>query len=172
MTVAGLTDSSENMRQQQAELLSFIARRVRDPSMSDDILQETFVRLLSNGAPGRVANKMAWMKQVALNLIRDHFRKAARHPTQGLTEHLVGDGCPPDEAAIRRENVEMFSQALESLSPLRRAIFIRRKLHGESSRAVAQSLSLTENAVEQHVARAMIILYAEIAKATNRDEGA
>lgn len=140
--------------------------------MSDDIVQETFVRLLSAGAPGGVVNRMAWMKQVALNLIRDHFRKAARHPTQMLTEHIVADACPPDEAAIGRESVELFSQALDRLSPLRRTIFIRRKLHGESSRAVADSLSMTENAVDQHVARAMLFLQSEITKKTTRDRRA
>lgn len=140
--------------------------------MSDDILQETFVRLLSPGAPARVANKMAWMKQVALNLIRDHFRKEARHPTQMLTDQLVGDDCLPDEAAIMRQNVALFSQALERLPPLRRTIFIRRKLHGESTRAVAEALSITENAVDQHVARAMIALYTEMSKGDSRGKRA
>ncbi|ACJ01461.1 RNA polymerase sigma factor [Rhodospirillum centenum] len=160
------------MRQQQAELLSFISRRVRDPWMSDDIVQETFVRFLSIGAPGGVGNRMAWMKQVALNLIRDHFRRVARQPTEMLGDEIADPDCPPDEAAIRQERVAMFAQALDRLPPLRRTIFIRRKLHGESSRAVAESLCLTESAVDQHVARAMLTLQSEIMKKTSRGKRA
>lgn len=44
------------------------------------------------------------------------------------------------------------------MSPLRRDVFIRRRLHGESRQLIAKNLGVSEEAVKKHISRAMDML--------------
>jgi len=66
---------------------------------------------------------------------------------------------------MHRQKVEVFGKALDAMPPLRRDVFIRRRLHGHSTRQIAAELDMNEAAVEKHVVRAMEQLHREMAKA-------
>jgi RNA polymerase sigma-70 factor (ECF subfamily) len=41
------------------------------------------------------------------------------------------------------------------MQPLRREVFIRRRLHGQTHAEIAEALDLTPDAVEKHIVRGM-----------------
>lgn len=62
------------------ELRRFIQGRVTDESLTDDLLQDTFLKIhLGIGGLKDSGKLTAWVYQIARNVISDHFRKVKPH---------------------------------------------------------------------------------------------
>lgn len=157
-----------SLRAQRRDLYQFIVRRTRDPATAEDLVQETFERLLAYEEARTIVDRAALGYRIALNLVRDHFRRASRRPAQALDEDMPCQAPAPEQILMHRQKVEVFGKALNAMPPLRRDVFIRRRLHGHSPRQIAEDLRLSEASVEKHVARALEQLHREIAKAERR----
>ena len=160
-----------SLRAQRDELYHFIVRRTRDPAAADDLVQETFARLLTYERARTVADRAALGYRIALNLVRDHFRSSKRRPTQVLDEEIPCQAPAPEQILMHRQKVEVFGKVLDAMPPLRRDVFIRRRLHGQSTREIAHALAMNEAAVEKHVVRALEQLHREMTKAERRAAG-
>lgn len=148
----------------RTSLYHFILKRVRDPWISEDLVQETLARLLAYARAQTVLDVRALGFRIATNLVRDHFRAANRSDVQPLTEDLVCDKPAQEQVSIHRERIDAFGAALAAMPPLRREVFIRRRLRGQSYSEIADALGLTHAAVEKHVVRALEWLHQEISK--------
>jgi len=160
-----------SVRAQRDDLYSFIVRRTRDPAAADDLVQETFARLLTYERARTVADRAALGYRIALNLVRDHFRSRQRRPVEVLDDDVPCQAPAPEQILMHRQRVEVFGQALDAMPPLRRDVFIRRRLHGQTCRQIAADLGMNEAAVERHVGRALEQLQREVAKAERRRPG-
>jgi RNA polymerase sigma factor (sigma-70 family) len=127
---------SELVRRYHGPLRQFLARQTGDPMLAEDLVQETFTRLLTHqGAPPE--RFRAWVYTIAANLARDTFRSAyhlreqadpfdsetvaagrAITPARALDDDLIAD-------AGRRQVID----ALQGLSPDHRAVVILRFYH-------------------------------------------
>lgn len=141
----------------RASLLRYVGRQVDEAALREDIVQEAFLRFLSfETKPGTVVSNMpALLRRISLNLIRDHFRRAKRAPGAELTEDLA---CPlptADQQIERRQLIALVAEAIKAMPPLRREVFVRRRIHGQSAGEVAQALGLSASAVSNHVVRAL-----------------
>src|SRR5436190_4593864 len=84
-----------------SDLRRFIRRRVSDDHVSDDLLQETFVRVHRNiGTLQEVDRLAAWVYRIARNVIHDHHRRAVS-ATVGLANADPADDCD-DRVGQRR----------------------------------------------------------------------
>jgi RNA polymerase sigma-70 factor (ECF subfamily) len=84
----------EVLREHTRYLKSYALRRVRDPDLADDLVQETFVAALA--AAGRFEGRSAartWLVGILKHKILDAFRQRARSPI------VYGDADLPDPAA-------------------------------------------------------------------------
>ncbi len=62
-------------RAYHAQLLSFIASRVKDKEIAEDILQNVFIKILENIDSLKDMSKMkSWMYRIARNAIIDYYR--------------------------------------------------------------------------------------------------
>ena len=78
-----------------ADLRRFLRRRVPDDHAADDLLQETFVRVHRHlPALADAERVVAWVYQIARNVVRDHFRtdRATNAPVS------LADADPAEEA--------------------------------------------------------------------------
>jgi RNA polymerase sigma factor (sigma-70 family) len=148
----------------RSSLYQFILKRVRDPWISEDLVQETLARLLAYERGQTVLDTRALGFSIATNLVRDHFRERGRGDVQPLTEELVCGSPAQEQVSIHRQRIDAFSRALAAMPPLRREVFIRRRLRGESYSEIGATLGLTNAAVEKHVIRALEWLHQEISK--------
>lgn len=138
-------------------LYRFIQRRVRNAALSEDIVQDTFVRYLGReGSP--VTDVGALMRRIALNLVRDHFRADARRTFEPVDDEHPADTGTPEEMLMFRQRAERFGRILDAMPALQRNVFIHRRLHGLSSKETAERLGLTPAAVDAHVTRALVAL--------------
>lgn len=86
-----------------ADLREFLARRCRDASEVDDVLQETYLRAARHRyaltEPGKLRR---WAMRIAQNVLRDVQRRSSRLPRVDLgeaaLEHLLGSEPDPGGA--------------------------------------------------------------------------
>jgi RNA polymerase sigma-70 factor (ECF subfamily) len=71
----------EGIGKYYAAVQGFVSRLVRQQALAEDLTQETFLRVeRSSSAHRGEASKRTWLFAIALNVVRDHFRAAARTP--------------------------------------------------------------------------------------------
>ena len=146
-------------------LRGFVQGRLgRHHAESDDLVQETFVRLLGYQASSRVNDVKALCFTIARNLLLDHHRAEKRAAHVELDEAIV---CPlptAERILAYRRAVEIMIRALEAMPPLRREIFLRKRLDGCTTAEIGASLDMSLGAVEKHVVRAFADLRVALAK--------
>jgi RNA polymerase sigma-70 factor (ECF subfamily) len=135
------------------ERLYRLARRMsRDPEDARDILQETFLRAARapSSIPFGAASEEAWLVRVLINLCRDRWRQAAarRRLDETADRTLTLAGTDQESALIARSIVW---NALNRLTPRRRAIIVMHELEGNSVHAIARTLRVTSTTVRWHL---------------------
>jgi RNA polymerase sigma factor (sigma-70 family) len=127
---------------------------------ADDLVQETFVRALTNPPARREQPARPWLIRVAMNLSLDFLRKRRRRayvgewlpspvPTESEENPASFDPRAPDQEspAARYEMLESvsfaFLLALEALTPLQRAVLLLRDVFDYSTEETAQVLDLS-----------------------------
>ncbi len=118
MSRAMRDDEFERLYAAEAQgLFAFLAYRTRDRALAEDLLADAFERALrSRGRfDRRRGSEKTWLYAIALNLLRDHVRRAA---AEGRAVERVAYGAPPlgtpDLDAV--EHRDAVQRALLSLS--------------------------------------------------------
>ncbi|WP_176593906.1 RNA polymerase sigma factor [Sphingobium sp. EM0848] len=163
------SDDSE-WRVHRFDLLRYVGRRVDDVALRDDIVQEAITRLLVYQAkPGiTVANIAALLRRISLDLTRDHFRRAGRNRSVALSDELL---CPQpciQERLEQRQLVAIVAGVVKAMPRLRREVFFRRRVEGQSAKEVSQALGISPGAVDAHIARAVLDLHLAMEKIEKR----
>ncbi|NLS25196.1 putative RNA polymerase sigma factor FecI [Sphingomonas sp. S2M10] len=147
----------------RAALHRFVRSRLQDPHDGEDIVQETYIRLYDYRRSRAVADVGAFCFAVARNLVWDHFRRLRAQPRHAeLAEDIA---CPQpcaEEVLDYRQRVEILVRALRVMPPLRREIFLRRRLDGVAVAIIAADLGMSVAAVEKHCVRAVADLRAAL----------
>jgi RNA polymerase sigma factor (sigma-70 family) len=144
------------------ELATFIRGIERDPLAAEDILSETFVRLIEEVRRGRVPDQpRAWLYRVAANLVIDGGRRrAVLARTLGrLVDHRTEP--PADDAVIRGETRREVWTALATL-PVDARTALMLAAHGFSGREVAVALGRSELATRSLICRARLRLREQV----------
>jgi RNA polymerase sigma-70 factor, ECF subfamily len=128
-----------------------LARRlVRDADEARDLVQETFLRAARSpgSVPGEREREVAWLVRVMVNIRRDQWRKmGVRARTSSLVP--VGLQSPhPEPAWLARRTIW---QALDRLSPRRRAVVVLHELEGLAASEIAALLGVSTITVRWHL---------------------
>lgn len=134
-----------------------LARRLT-PSADDalDLVQETFLKAAKsqNSIPLGVPDEEAWLVRVLINSQRDQWRKTStrsRHQTSAFS----ASGPPTDKASFEASVIarDMVWQALDALSPRRRAVLVMHELEGLAISAIASLLGMSAITVRWHLSK-------------------
>lgn len=130
-------------------LWGYLSRACSDPSLADDLLQESYLRFLSaENIPKDPEHCRHYLFRIASNLLVDHFRQSRRIQT-GLTDALS------DTGSDRREiSSSDFYKFFNQLSPGERRLLWLAYVEGFSHREIGNVLSLKENSVRPLLFRA------------------
>src|SRR6267378_4775350 len=130
--------------ERSASLFRYVNRVSGDPALSEDTVQECFVKLHRRGA--MPDDPPAWLMTVANNLLRDAHRGVARRRRLTLAWStdlpLGGDAPRADEPTLAAEQVERVREALDRL-PLRDRQLLLMRHDGYRYREIAHALGLT-----------------------------
>lgn len=121
----------------------------------DDIVQEAYVRVLAAKAKGKLQTPKAFFFAIARNLAIDHVRHrqlARLESLEGNAEFSVlEDNDNVAETAARNHEIEIMTEALQSLPERCRQIMTLRNVYGISQKDVAARLGISVRTVEAQV---------------------
>jgi RNA polymerase sigma-70 factor (ECF subfamily) len=142
----------------EQDLRSFIKRLLPKAHDVDEIAQETFLRAFAAEASEEVLLPRAFLYRIARNLALNERARVVGHNTSSMEDFadldvLVSEDRPDsaDELDGKRR-MAMFAEAISALPPQCRQVFLLRKVHGLSQKAVAERLNISASTVEKHVA--------------------
>jgi len=138
-----------------ARVRSYVHARMANPADADDILQESLARTIRRAGEVDIARPDFYALSIARNLMADHARQQAGTILCEIADSLPCEAPLPDQRLNDRERMAIFSATLAAMPPLRRDIFIRRRIEGQSREAIAQALDMQVEAVKKHITRAM-----------------
>ena len=145
-------------------LYRYALTRVRDHSLAEDMVQETFHAAIKSAArfkPG--LSERAWLMGILKHKVVDHIRKAVRETVVDQTEVLELEksklfqwsGIPtmrpekwhvnPRRAFEQKEFMAVFQDCLSRLKPREHSAFVLRELEDEDTDAICKELDITPN---------------------------
>jgi RNA polymerase sigma factor (sigma-70 family) len=125
-----------------------------DFAASEDVAQEAFLTAWRKFHDLREPERLRpWLAQIARNAALGHLRGTRGHDALEEAVALADDSPAPDEAAANEEEAALVRESLAKLPETYRLPLILFYREGQSVRAVADALSITEDAVKQRLAR-------------------
>lgn len=139
------------------ELVRFLAFRVHDRVLIDDLEQEVYLRLLRLDQVHLIRNPRAYVMRVAANVVADHGRRIAiRTRQETIEEPQTGDG--PFEHFLWRERYERVQRAVAALPDrCRRALILHRR-NGLTYDEIAEELGVSRSMVKKYLKKALLLI--------------
>lgn len=140
---------------QGPRLRAFVRRQVADLSDVEDIVQDTFLELVSAyRLVEPIEHLAAWLMRVARNRIIDRFRARSRQaslrdssgtdvvgsssePSRVLDEWLAPANSEPESAYVREVLADELVAALDELPAQQREVFVAHELDGRTFKELA-----------------------------------
>jgi RNA polymerase sigma-70 factor (ECF subfamily) len=152
--------SFEDVEASLAEpLRRYLRRMVGDPSLAEDLHQETLLRIARglSGYEGRASVKN-WAFAIATRVVADHFRKpeASRELLAiDEAEPVPDGGAPLEQRLVADEMNACIREVIDSLPPDYRAALVLHELEGVTATTAAEILgcSLPTAKIRIHRAR-------------------
>lgn len=130
----------------------------RDADLSEDLVQNVFVRILRYRTVFRGDGEFrTWMFHIARNVSHDHYRKKrvdARDSIEKWKDEIPG-GEDRFTEAQKEDEMKMLSLALEKLPEEKREVLLLSKYQEKKYKEIAELLGCSESAVKVKVFRAL-----------------
>lgn len=140
-------------------LRQFLRQHVGRAADVDDVVQESFIKVLRARSVGQIRSAKAFLFTVARNTACNIFRKQkifAPVPVDELPEWRVLDGEQDVTHAVnRRLQQELLADVVAAFPERCREIFLRRVTDGLSYAEIARELAVSESTVRTQMARAL-----------------
>ncbi len=149
----------------QQSLFNFILFLTKDTTVSEDLLQEVFLKLWNKRKeldPEKSIRSYLYTiaNNLALNHIRDHTLKISKH--QSIDTESIERSSP--QAIF--ENTELskaIAQAISSLSEKNRVTFMMSRYEGYSYKEIAERLDVSVKTIETRMTQALKELRIQLA---------
>ncbi|HKT73445.1 MAG TPA: sigma-70 family RNA polymerase sigma factor [Steroidobacteraceae bacterium] len=141
-------------------LRNCLYRYTRNHSDVEELLQETYARLLTAGASSEpeVRSVRAFALTIARNVAFDWLRHRQVVPIELMADmealDVLDESEQVEEIVNSHQELAMLIQAIQQLPERGRQVFTLRKVYGYSQKEIAARLGISENTVEQHLTKA------------------
>ena len=128
----------------------YLYYRTGDPYIAEDLTADVFLKMVQALPVFRIeaAPFIAWLFQIARNVVIDHYRKSAVHPLAQIDEQLAEpDEGPPGMAELHFASLEL-ARALTRLEESQKDVLILRFIEKMPIAETALILHKTEDAVK------------------------
>ena len=138
-------------------LFRYFCRAAGSAETARDLTQEVFVRVSRGRSPsGPEDGLKPWLFRIAKNLVLDHHRLGRRRPAPVT---LIAE---PSRTASQDTEVAV-NEALASLSPVDRDVFLMREVAGLGYEEIAAACDLSADAVRSRIHRTRLQLRQQLA---------
>ena len=134
----------------------------------DDIVQESYFRLIQAKKAGPIHYVKAFLFATARNVALDLLRRKRIVPMENVTEidrlSVIGEEAGVINSLVRQQELAFLADAIGALPERCRKVLTLRKLYGLSQREIAAQLGIAEHTVEVQVAKGMRRIAATLAR--------
>jgi len=138
-------------------LRAYLCQAFSSQADVDDLVQETYLRVLRARQQGPIRSSKSFLFAVARNAVRDVLRRRAVSRTIPIMENepvsVSEDGSGVVDLVSRRQELALLNEAICALPERCRQVFLLRKIQDLSQKKIAARLGITENTVETLVAK-------------------
>jgi len=142
-------------------LRSFLYQFTRNLADVDELLNETYTRLLIAGRdPNRPVppSIKAFALTIARNLALDRIRRRKVVPIELVADleelNLLDESAQVDEIVNAEQELKLLGAIVEKMPPRQRQAFTLRKVYGYSAQEIADRLRISTDTVNTHLANA------------------
>lgn len=157
-------------------VFNFILRYVRSRETAEDLMQETFLRVIRGaGNYQRQAKFTTWLYTIARNLCVDQSRRAKHRKAQSLDapmsssadsgtllDVIANDDLASDRQTVSNELRVKMEEALARLSEDQREVFMMRQFLDMPFKEIADVVGVPENTVKSRMRYALEKLRLEL----------
>ena len=144
----------------ESVLRACLYRYARNVSDVEELLQETYARLLTAGSSNEpeVRSVRAFSLTVARNVAFDWLRHKQVVPIELVADmeamDILDERDQIDQIVNSHQELMMLIKAVQQLPERCRQVFTLRKVYGYSQKEIAARMNITENTVEQQLIKA------------------
>jgi RNA polymerase sigma-70 factor (ECF subfamily) len=144
-------------------------RIVGDGHISEDLVQESFLRVLRYRRNFRGDSRFStWLYRIVKNVCLDHI--GAQRKEDAAFEGLVAESANFDSLTVPDESdVGIAKAAFEALSPDQRELLVMSRIDGVGYKEIAAHFGVTEGAARVRVHRTVRELKASVTKLTEAE---
>ena len=144
------------MQPHESELRAYLRGKFSTHLDIDDLVQETYARLLQAREQTPLRSAKAYLFTTARNAAFDFFRRRKIVAIDGIADlellPVFEERPGVAEAASHDQELQLLAEAIQALPERCRRVLTLRKLHGLSHREIARQLGIAENTVNAQVA--------------------
>lgn len=152
----------------EAELRRMLRRVCTGPAEIDDVVQETYYRILSLASLEQVREPKPFVFRTAKNIVLDRIKRdsVVRIETMANLEDLeIADTAPsPERVVFARSELSWVIGLVANLPERCKSVFRARRIHGLSQHETAETLGLTDSVVEHEMMKGMRLMSEMIAR--------
>lgn len=143
---------AEHLRPHEAMLRAWLRAQFSSTADVDDIVQEAYRRVLQAQAATAIRSPKAFLFATARNIALMQLRHQQVERTAALAEKdrsdILDESPDVADTVARTQELEILTEAIQSLPTRCRQILTLRKIYGLSQRDVAAELGIAEHTVE------------------------
>lgn len=157
------------LQRHRKPVYNFLLRSVGEPAQAEDLLQETFLRIIKGSATYEQQAKFTtWLYTIARNLCVDASRRRKHRRAQSLDAPLdreeggatlldvtVDRKAVVDRAVIGKQLGERIEQAVGALVEEQREVFVMREVLNLPFKEIADIVGCPENTVKSRMRYAL-----------------
>ena len=138
----------------QQKIFNFIYSKVHDRDISEDIFQETFIKViktLKNGVYNEEGKFLPWVMRISHNLVIDFFRKNNRIKIINSKEDIdifqfISDGSPNAESVLINDQIiKDIQKLIQELPDDQKEVLIMRLYRDMSFKEIAENTKVSIN---------------------------
>ena len=143
----------------EPELRGYIRRLTRDNAATEDLLHDTFARIIAAEGWREIDSPAGFAIRTARNVVYDGLRRQQVVSIEFVADvgafGLVDEQADPEETLVARDELRRLRAIVEALPAQQRRVFTLRKVYGMSPQAIAEKLGLSVSTVEKHLVKAV-----------------
>ncbi|ARV06015.1 RNA polymerase subunit sigma-24 [Polaribacter sp. SA4-10] len=142
------------IKKHKQRLYSFIYSKIQDKDLTEDVFQDTFIkviRTLKKGNYNEEGKFLPWVMRIAHNLVIDHFRKTNRMPSFKNTDDfdifsVLGDGSLNAEKQIIQEQIyDDVRELVKELPEEQKEVLVMRMYKDMSFKEISENTGVSIN---------------------------
>ncbi|WP_254424147.1 RNA polymerase sigma factor [Thalassospira marina] len=155
-------DINQLFRKYQVRLRHFVQKRKLAWYTADDIVQDTFLRIVATPTLPDVKYAQSYLYRTAQNLVVDHFRRERIlkfvPDAEKSLEFMASDDPLPDQIAWSRQELRQLQAAINKLPSPTREVFVLARLEGKTYVEIGEKLGIPPQTAFSRMVRALTLL--------------